>query len=138
MALGSEIFTRSQGRSVGPDRSLWYAKGGWASSRLTQTSNEITHPIFGTVSHQASGWTVGAGVEYRLTSWPNFSVGLDYDYIRLGASDTSACTSGAPAVFSCPAPAQPLLFNGFHADINEVLVRLNYTFNWVAPIVTRN
>jgi len=49
------------------------------------------------------------------------SVGLEYDYIRLRASDAAACLTGtAGSIFSCPGGTQPLLFTGFHADVNEV------------------
>jgi outer membrane immunogenic protein len=125
-------YTITGQAGVAWDRSLWYFKGGWASSWLTQTSNEPSVPTFGSVSHRANGWTVGTGLEYRLTSLPNFSVGLEYDYIRLKAGDTSTCTMpSGTSVFSCPALTTALMFTGFRADINEILVRGNYTFNWV-------
>jgi outer membrane immunogenic protein len=126
------LYTLTGQAGVAWDRSLWYVKGGWASSRLTQTSNEPSVPIFGSVSHQANGWTVGTGLEYRLTSLPNFSVGLEYDYIKLNAGDTSTCTTpSGNSAFSCPVPTvAPLMFTGFRANISEVLVRGNYSFNW--------
>jgi outer membrane immunogenic protein len=123
------LYTVTGQAGVAWDRSLLYVKGGWATSWLTQAANE--GPLVGSVSHRANGWTVGTGLEYRLTSLPNFSVGLEYDYVRLKAGDTSACTTPG-AVFSCPTPPiAPLMFTGFRSDISEVLLRGNYTFNWV-------
>jgi len=110
------------------DRSLWYVKGGFAGSSLTQTSTAIAGPTFGAVSHLAYGWTVGTGLDYRVTR--NVSVGLEYDYIRLYAGNASTCTTGAPSVFSCPAPTTPLMFTNFHANANELLIRASYNFNW--------
>ena len=124
------------------NRQLVYVKGGWAGSSLWRDMLE-TSTVNGTffdgqVSQQVNGWTVGVGFEYRLMSMPNFSVGVEYDYMRLTAGNATACATGtALNIFACPAPAQPLLFNGFHADVNQVLLRGNYTFNWSGPVVAK-
>ena len=126
------LYTVTGQAGIAWNQALWFVKGGWAGSRVTQTLTEITNPNVGQVSHSANGWTVGTGIDYRLTSLPNFSIGIEYDYIRLSAGDTSTCVTAPGFGFSCPAPATPLLFNGFRANINEVLVRANYNFNWAA------
>jgi outer membrane immunogenic protein len=120
------------------DRFLGYVKGGWAGSRLSLNTIVIATPsIVAPVSENANGWTVGTGLEYRLASLPNVSVGIEYDYIRLAAGNVATCTSGAPSIFSCSAPTQPLLYNNFHANMSEVLARLNYTFNWAGPVASK-
>ena len=127
-------YTATAQAGIAWDRELWYVKGGWAGSRLTQSIGLTgAAPDFGTVSRQANGWTIGTGLEYRLASLPNFSVGLEYDYMKLTAGNTSTCSNGPGYIFNCAAPPgifTPLLFGNFHANVNELLVRGNYTFNW--------
>lgn len=133
------LYTATVQTGIAWDRELWYVKGGWAGSWLTR-STLIVVPGAGTtqsgpVSQQASGWTVGTGLEYRLRWWPNFSVGLEYDYIHLNAGNVATCVTVTGTVLSgfCGGGfggTQPLLNNNFHANVNEVLVRANYTFNW--------
>lgn len=128
------LYTATAQAGIAWDRELWYVKGGWAGSRLTQSIGLTgAAPDFGTVSRQANGWTIGTGLEYRLASLPNFSVGLEYDYMKLTAGNTSTCSNGPGYIFNCAAPPgifTPLLFGNFHANVNELLVRGNYTFNW--------
>lgn len=134
------LYTATVQSGIAWDRELWYVKGGWAGSWLTR-STLIVVPGAGTVqsgpvSQQARGWTVGTGLEYRLTSWPNFSVGLEYDYIHLDAGNVATCVtvSGVLSGF-CGGGlggTQPMLYSNFHANVNEVLARANYTFNWAA------
>jgi outer membrane immunogenic protein len=129
------LYTATVQAGITWDRELWYVKGGWAGSRLTRNTLTTSGTEGGPVSQQANGWTVGTGLEYRLTSWPNFSVGLEYDYIHLGASNVATCvreTAGGASAFcgGGVGGTQPLLYNGFHASVNEVLARANYSFNW--------
>jgi opacity protein-like surface antigen len=80
-----------------------------------------------TGSRFANGFTVGTGLEFALTN--NFSIGVEYDYIRLEASDATTCSTGIPSAFSCGTPGSiALRYTDFHADVNEALVRLNYKF----------
>jgi len=135
------LYTATVQAGIAWDRELWYVKGGWAGSWLTRDTL-VNLPGLGTVeggpvSQHANGWTIGTGLEYRLTSWPNFSIGLEYDYIHLNAGNVATCvtTTGTIGSIFCgggPGSTQPLLYNNFHADVNEVLARANYTFNWGA------
>jgi outer membrane immunogenic protein len=134
------LYTATAQAGIAWDRELWYVKGGWAGSGLTR-STLTTDPTgtiqSGPVSQQSNGWTVGTGLEYRPTSWPNFSVGLEYDYIHLNAGNVATCVTvtGTDLSGFCGGGVggtQPMLYNNFHADVNEVLVRANYTFNWAA------
>jgi outer membrane immunogenic protein len=122
------------------DRALFYGKGGWAGSSLTR--DIINTALEGTntarVSNFANGWTVGTGAEYSLPSMPNLSIGLEYDYVKLSAGNQTGCYTGPIGNgFDCPAPTNPLVYNGFKGQINEVLFRMNYTFGPSAPVVAR-
>jgi outer membrane immunogenic protein len=116
------------------DRTLWYVKGGYAGADLRQ--NTIATPIpangtsnFAPVSQWANGWTIGSGLEYALIR--NISVGVEYNYTRLVAGESTTCTSGTlPSGFACPTPILPALrYTDFRADLQQVLVRLNYKFD---------
>jgi outer membrane immunogenic protein len=134
------LYTATAQAGIAWDRELWYVKGGWAGSRLTRDTLVALpggNTEGGPVSQQASGWTVGTGLEYRLTSWPNFSIGLEYNYIHLNAGNVATCVTVTGTALSgfCGGGVggtQPLQYNGFHTNLNEVLVRANYTFNWAA------
>jgi outer membrane immunogenic protein len=113
------------------DRTLWYVKGGYAASSMSQETITIVPGtgsfIAPTGSRFANGFTVGTGLEFALTN--NFSIGVEYDYIRLEASDATTCSTGIPSAFSCGTPGSiALRYTDFHADVNEALVRLNYKF----------
>lgn len=125
------LYTATAQAGVAVDRALWYVKGGWAGSWLSRNTVTLPAPSYvGPVSQQAAGWTVGAGIEYRLPSWSALSIGLEYDYIHLTAGNVATCGAGPPSVFCGGGGTQPLLYDGFHANLSEVLLRANYTFNW--------
>lgn len=68
------------------DRSLVYAKAGYASADIDLETHEIsTGTLSGTSSGREDGWHVGAGFEYKLTS--NVSAGLDYTFIDLSGDN---------------------------------------------------
>jgi outer membrane immunogenic protein len=123
-----EIYTGTAQVGYAWDRSLWYVKGGYAGSRLFLNSTD-SGVVFGPVNVNANGWTIGTGLEYSFL--PNWSLGVEYDYIHLRAGDVSTCTTGVASVFSCPT-ATPLRYTNIRDNISEVLVRLNYRFAWGA------
>ena len=146
------IYTVTGQAGFAWERSLFYAKAGWAGSSLEQTINLNSLAGFGTRfagtgSRMANGWTAGTGWEYRVASMPNLSFGVEYDYIHLSAGDTTGCYTGGAGAngFDCVPPvptppgfvSSPLRFSNFHADINQVLFRANYTFNWAGPVVAK-
>jgi opacity protein-like surface antigen len=67
------------------DRTLLYARGGWAWDRQKDTFND--HNFGGRIIEHDSGntgWVIGGGLEYALTS--NLSVGLEYEHFDFGGS----------------------------------------------------
>ena len=62
---------------------LIYATGGWAWANLTIQTNSTATGTIGT-STNASGWTLGGGVEYSFM--PNWSAKLEYLYLGLGTN----------------------------------------------------
>lgn len=66
------------------DRSLIYAKGGWANAEVE--ANVFTGAtLSGTSGGRESGWTVGGGWDYAITR--SVSIGVEYNYIRLDVDD---------------------------------------------------
>jgi outer membrane immunogenic protein len=63
---------------VGMDRVLLYAHGGFAFGSSTFTT---TGPA-GSITTGRTGWTVGAGAEFRITE--RISIGAEYGYVDLG------------------------------------------------------
>jgi len=69
------------------DRSLVYAKGGFAFGGARLEARDLTANTFASANYTKTGWTVGGGVEYALTrSW---SVRGEYDYVALGTKNLS-------------------------------------------------
>jgi outer membrane immunogenic protein len=113
---------------------LLYGKGGWATGRIS-TNVQDFFPLPATLQHFSSdakwhnGWTVGAGVEYKLTN--NWILGVEYDYLQLNNK-----THGSP-VFGV-APGAPLFYSeNVKADVSTVTARLSYLFNWSSPVVAK-
>ena len=70
------------------NNSLFYVKGGgaWANLSHTQTLLSTVAVID---SYTRSGWTVGAGWEYRFRR--GWSAKIEYNYLDLGSSSPVAC-----------------------------------------------
>jgi len=67
------------------------------------------------------GWTVGGGVEYKIT--PNLSFKTEYLYVNLGSRSLLNFNSGQRGGFSLREDP----------TVNIVRAGLNYTFDWFAP-----
>ena len=79
------ITTAAARFGVAIDRVLVYGKagGGWVGNNGFTLNNTTTGAsITGTNSNTASGWLVGAGVEWAFAS--NWTVKFEYDYLGLG------------------------------------------------------
>jgi len=67
---------------------LFFAKAGWAGAGFNGTETNSTATLVntanGTNASTRNGWTVGAGVEYGLTS--HWSAKLEYDYLQFGTA----------------------------------------------------
>jgi outer membrane immunogenic protein len=120
---GSGLYGDITGRlGLTVDRALFYAKGGYA---FINSSAMVTSGIPGFTVGTAtnfSGWTLGVGVEYKLT--PAWSIKGEYLHFDFG-SKNATLTSAAGAVF----PYNNAL------TIDTVKFGVNYTFN--SPIVAK-
>ena len=110
------------GYAFGP--TLLYAKGGYAwrcNDNLNVTTAGVAVPFTVDGNHH-DGWTVGAGVEYMLTS--NWSIKGEYQYYNFG--DTTFI--GGPA---------PIQGSHFRDDDHTVKLGINYRFGWGGPVVAK-
>ncbi|WP_159011095.1 outer membrane beta-barrel protein [Bradyrhizobium sp. S69] len=124
------------------DRLLWYVTGGVAFAN-TQASANFIQTTSGGVNFPASsgsqtktlvGGTVGTGLTYALNK--NWDIGAEYRFTSYGASDYglgSVAAIGSAAGVFFPVPASTHL----SLTTNEVRFRLNYRFDWLAPVVAR-
>jgi outer membrane immunogenic protein len=107
------------------DTWLWYWKGGFA---VTDNNFSITDNLTGaSVSASSTRWggVVGTGFEYAFT--PNWSVGIEYDHLFMGAKDS---------IF--PGVENPLLINHIDQAVDMVTIRFNYRFGgYGGPVVAR-
>jgi outer membrane immunogenic protein len=110
------------GYAFGP--TLLYAKGGYAwrgNDNLNVATAGVAVPFTVDGNHH-DGWTVGAGVEYMLTS--NWSIKGEYQYYNFGGT---TFTNG---------PA-PIVGSHFHDDDHTVKLGINYRFGWGGPVVAK-
>jgi outer membrane immunogenic protein len=130
-ALGSYPFYQSfsshwlstlrarAGYSAGPW--LFYATGGAAFANLSR-SDSLTLPTGTTVnasqSTTASGWTVGAGVEWALA--PNWVVRAEYLYVDLPALTYTAVNNAIPLSF----------ITATHGDLKENIARAGVSYKF--------
>lgn len=109
---------------------LVYGKGGYAAARI-ETSGTVTPafspPVFdfNTVAWH-SGWTVGAGAEYRL--FRNVTIGVEYDYYRFANVTHSGNTAAEDFVGVVATPANPV-DHRVNADAHTVMARVNFGFD---------
>jgi outer membrane immunogenic protein len=102
---------------------LFYGKagGGWVGNNgFTVTDLTTGREFVGDNSNTASGWLVGAGLEYAITN--NWTVKLEYDYLKLPGR-----------TFVLPGVLIPALAGDtITSDHNVQMVKLgvNYLFNW--------
>jgi outer membrane immunogenic protein len=103
---------------------LGYVKGGFASARI-ETAGTTFPPVPGLLlnwntADWHNGWVVGAGGEYRITK--NFSLGLEYNYLRFDTKDHVGAVSGGII-----GPANQVV-HGVNADIHSLMARANFLF----------
>lgn len=99
---------------------LAYVAGGWAGSDLRVKLRDIDLDVTAKSHKWVNGWTVGAGVEYKICSW---SVGLAYDYIELQLNRRTCCRDCGEGIGF----GAPRLRNTSH--LQTVTFRVNYFFN---------
>jgi outer membrane immunogenic protein len=124
------------------DRWLWYVTAGVAFAN-TQASASFIQTIAGAITFPASsgsqtntlvGGTIGTGLTYALDR--NWDIGAEYRFTSYGGSDfglgTVAAIGTAGGLFA-PVPASTHL----NLTTNEVRFRVNYRFDWAAPLVAK-
>lgn len=96
--------------------SLVYVRGGAAYSRIELQA--INHQVgnVATWDTDAWGWTAGAGLEFQVRK--HWSLGLEYNYAKLKASDQKTINSGGVEVRA----------TDFQTRMNLYLLRANYRY----------
>jgi outer membrane immunogenic protein len=126
----TRIATLAARFGYGVDRALFYGKvgGGWVGNNGFTVVDQTTAQAFvGSGSNTASGWLVGAGIEYAFTN--NWTVKLEYDYLGLGSR-----------TFTVPGTVIPALAGDTitsNHNVQMVKLGVNYLFNWGGPVVAR-
>ena len=120
---GLGLFTGQIGYAA--NEVLFYVKGGAAvGSQDFGIYDTLTGTGLVYASRTRWGGVVGAGIEYGFT--PNWSLGLEYDYLwRVSDSNTWLTPTLAPAITS--------LTTNTKTDVSILTLRLNYKFG--GPVV---
>jgi outer membrane immunogenic protein len=110
------------------DTWLWYVKGGAAvTGNRFFVDSTVTGATLASVSSTRWGGTLGTGFEYGFA--PNWSVGIEYDHLFMGTSDTT---------FAIVNPTLTGAINRISQDVDMVTVRFNYRFGgFGGPVVAR-
>jgi outer membrane immunogenic protein len=122
-ALG--LFTGQFGFAA--DTWLWYVKGGAAvTSNTFSVSSSVAGVGLASAGSTRWGGAVGTGFEYGFT--PNWSVGIEYDHLFMGGEDF---------VFPVANRLVTGALNHITQDVDMVTVRVNYRFDWGAPVIAK-
>jgi outer membrane immunogenic protein len=97
---------------------LLYAQGGaaWTNTNITFLTGSGAQ--VGEASNDRTGWTVGAGVEWRFA--PQWSVFAEYNFMGFGTQSATFTGCGGTCVVNANAKA----------DVQNVLAGVNYKFNF--------
>ncbi|QWG21403.1 outer membrane beta-barrel protein [Bradyrhizobium sediminis] len=109
---------------------LAYVKGGGAWARIDHSVYGFGPPAF--LSESAggvdrSGWTVGGGLEWMFA--PGWSVFGEYNYMDFGHNDVRFVQ--APGTVGVADVVRT------HLEVQQVLVGVNYKFNFGGPVVAK-
>src|SRR5712691_3793938 len=104
---------------------LWYLTGGLAYAELRTDINTIQQtgaPVLFRFSDKRTGWTIGGGVEHRLTG--NWTAKVEYLYMDLGSVAHSFTYTANDPLVGFPTS------NAYTSEIRDHIVRLglNYKF----------
>jgi outer membrane immunogenic protein len=126
-----ELLTTVTGRlGYAFNRTLYYAKGGYAGADIKSTAFDSASSVAGVCgpplsvlchaggSQWHNGWTVGAGLEHAIH--PNVTLGIEYNYIDLGSERQVTATSAAAGTIALNQSADVLI----HAVTARVSVKL--------------
>lgn len=80
------------------DSTLLYGKGGfaWGGTKATFTAETLSQAI----SETSTGWQAGVGIEHKLSFAPNWSIGMEYDHVRLGEKQNTITIENTPILTS--------------------------------------
>jgi outer membrane immunogenic protein len=101
---------------VAADKWLIYAKGGWAGAQVDVSGRNTALPDSFSFDDWRNGWTVGGGLEYKVSS--NISLGVEYSFIDLGSQSYTGRT----------AAALPVTVTDHDLQIQSVTARVNFQF----------
>jgi outer membrane immunogenic protein len=94
---------------------LIYVQGGAAWTNTNVTFTDFTGVQVGEISNDRTGWTAGGGMEWMFA--PHWSVFAEYNFMGFGTQSTAFAACGG-----CVLSAK--------ANIQDVLIGLNYKFGW--------
>ncbi len=121
-ALG--LFTGQVGYAW--NATLLYVKGGAAvANQQWNLNNTVTGIGLAQTDRTRWGGTVGAGLEYGFA--PNWSVGIEYDYLWRVSDSSTFLTPGNGNIASFTANTR--------SDVNMITARINYRFG--GPVVAK-
>lgn len=100
---------------------LPFITGGWAGTSVDLRFKDTPSNINAHSHNWANGWTVGAGVDYKLNAC--FSIGVAYDYFQLQRNEKTSCSNcGSGVGFGTPRVDN-------HIHLQSVTARLTYLFS---------
>lgn len=122
-------FTGKLGFAPSPDW-LIYGKGGYAIARIETSgtvSPDFSSPVFDFNTRAwHHGWTVGAGIEYRL--FRNVTIGAEYNYYRFANVTHTGTVAAQDIVNNVATPANPVIHR-VSANMHTVMARINFGFD---------
>ena len=112
---------------------LWYVKGGAAvTDDKYQGTVTTTGALFDSASETRWGGVVGTGLESDLA--PNWSAAVEYDLLFMGSHGLNFTSTGLLAGIPVGAAFRT---DTIHQDVDMITARINYHFNWGAPLAAR-
>jgi outer membrane immunogenic protein len=126
---GLGLFTGQVGYAW--NASLLYVKGGAAVAGQQFTLfNTATGIGLAQADRTRWGGTVGVGWEYGFA--PNWSAGIEYDYLWRVSDGNTFLTPGLVT----PVGISSITANT-RSDVNMITARINYRFGWGSPVVAK-
>jgi outer membrane immunogenic protein len=123
---GLGLFTGQVGYAW--NNALWYVKGGAAvANQRWDLFNTATGIGLAQAERTRWGGTVGTGFEYGFA--PNWSVGIEYDFLFRVSDSNTFLTPALPGITSITANTR--------SDVNMITARINYRFDWGSPVVAK-
>ena len=98
------------------DQWFVYAKAGWAGTQVDISGRNIALPDRFSFDDWRNGWTVGAGLEYKVAR--NISLGVEYSFIDLGSETNTGLTRALI----------PVSVRDHDVQIQSVTARINFQF----------